>query len=208
MIAFNDDQLGEYEVEPICRVLKKAPSTFHAHAARRVRPETTPPRIQRDAALKPHMLRGFSEKFQVYGARKVWRQRKHEGFDIARCAVSMLVKAMGPKVGIRGKPHWTTLRDKAAPCRVDRVNRNFNATAPNTLWVSEFTCVATWLGFVFVTFVIDVYVRRIVGRHLSRSAHAGFVFDALEQALHGRQPLVGGGLAGDSDRRSQYVTIK
>jgi len=208
LIAFIDDHRGEYGVEPICRVLKIAPSTFHAHAARRARPETAPPRIQRDAALKPHVLRVFSENFQVYGARKVWRQLKREGFDIARCTVSRLMKAMGLKGVIRGKPHRTTFSDKSAPCPLDRVNRNFNASAPNTLWVSDFTYVATWSGFVYVAFVIDVYARRIVGWRVSRSAHAGFVLDALEQALHDRRPLVGGGLVHHSDRGSQYVSIR
>jgi transposase InsO family protein len=143
LIAFIDNHRGGYGVEPICRVLKIAPSTFHAHAARRARPETAPPRIQRDAVLKPHVLRVFSENFQVYGARKVWRQLKREGFDIARCTVSRLMKAMGLKGVIRGKPHRTTFSDKSAPCPLDRVNRNFKAPAANMLWVSDFTYVAT-----------------------------------------------------------------
>jgi transposase InsO family protein len=163
---------------------------------------------QRDAALKPQILRVFTENFQVYGARKVWRQLKREDFDIARCTVSRLMKAMGLKGVIRGKPHRTTFSDKSAPCPLDRVNRNFTAPAPNTLWVSDFTYVATWSGFVYVAFVIDVYARRIVGWRVSRSAHAGFVLDALEQALHDRRPLVGCGLVHHSDRGSQYVSIK
>jgi putative transposase len=148
MIAFIDDHRATYGVEPICRVLKIAPSTFHAHDARRRRPEKAPPRIQRDEALKPHILRVFSENFQVYGVRKVWRQLLREGFDIARCTVSRLMKAMGIKGVIRGKPHRTTFSDKAASCPLDRVNRNFKAPAPNTLWVSDFTYVATWSDFV------------------------------------------------------------
>ena len=208
MIAFIDDHRGEYGVEPICRVLKIAPSTFHAHAARRRRPETAPPRVQRDEALKPHILRVFSENFEVYGVRKVWRQLLREGFEIARCTVSRLMKALGLKGVIRGKPHRTTFSDKSAPCPLDRVNRQFHASRPNVLWVSDFTYVATWSGFVYVAFVIDVYARRIVGWRVSRSAHAGFVLDALEQALHDRRPLVGGGLVHHSDRGSQYVSIK
>ena len=163
MIAFIDDHRGEYGVEPICRVLKIAPSTFHAHAARRRRPETAPPRVQRDEALKPHILRVFSENFEVYGVRKVWRQLLREGFEIARCTVSRLMKALGLKGVIRGKPHRTTFSDKSAPCPLDRVNRQFHASRPNVLWVSDFTYVATWSGFVYVAFVIDVYARRIVG---------------------------------------------
>ena len=208
MIAFIDDHRGTYGVEPICRVLKIAPSTFHAHAARRARPDMAPPRIQRDEALKPQILRVFAENFQVYGVRKVWRQLKREGFEIARCTVSRLMKVMGLKGVIRGKPHRTTCRDKAAPCPLDRVNRQFKAPAPNVLWVSDFTYVATWSGFVYVAFVIDVYARRIVGWRVSRTAHTGFVLDALEQALHDRRPVSGGGLVCHSDRGSQYVSIK
>ena len=130
MIAFIADHRGEYGVEPICRVLKIAPSTFHAHAARRARPETAPPRIQRDEALKPHVLRVFSENFEVYGVRKVWRQLKREGFDVARCTVARLMKAMGLKGVILGKPHRTTFSDKAAPCPLDRVNRQFHGNRP------------------------------------------------------------------------------
>ena len=208
MIAFIDDHREGYGVEPICRILKIAPSTFHAHDARRRRPDTAPPRVQRDEALKPHVLRVFNENFQVYGVRKVWRQLLREGFEVARCTISRLMKAMGLKGVIRGKPHRTTISDKAAPCPLDRVNRQFKAPRPNVLWVSDFTYVATWSGFVYVAFVIDVYARRIVGWRVSRSAHAGFVLDALEQALHDRRPLSGGGLVHHSDRGSQYVSIK
>jgi len=208
MIAFIDDHRATYGVEPICRVLPIAPSTYYQHDARRRRPDKAPPRVQRDEALKPHILRVFSENFQVYGARKVWRQLLREGFEIARCTVSRLMKAMGLKGVIRGKPHRTTFSDKAAPCPLDLVHRQFNAPRPNTLWVSDFTYVATWAGFVYVAFVIDVYARRIVGWRVSRSAHAGFVLDALEQALHDRRPVSGSGLVHHSDRGVQYVSIK
>jgi transposase InsO family protein len=164
--------------------------------------------VQRDEALKPRILRVFSENFQVYGVRKVWRQLLREGFEVARCTVSRLMKAMGLRGVVRGKPHRTTFSDMSAPCPLDRVNRNFNAPVPNVLWVSDFTYVATWSGFVCVAFIIDVYARKIVGWRVSRSAHAGFVLDALEQALHDRRPISGGGLACHSDRGSQYVSIK
>ena len=203
MIAFIDDHRTTYGVEPICRSLKIAPSTFHAHNARRRRPEKAQPRVQRDEALKPRVLRVFTENFEVYGVRKVWRQLMREGFEVARCTVSRLMKALGLKGVIRGKPHRTTFSDKSAPCPLDLVNRQFKAPAPNVLWVSDFTYVATWSGFVYVAFVIDVYARRIVGWRVSRSAPAGFVLDALEQALHDRRPLSGGGLVHHSDRGSQ-----
>jgi transposase InsO family protein len=135
--------------------------------------------------------------------RKVWRQLRREGFDIARCTVARLMRGMGLEEIIRGKPIRTTVSDKAAPCPLDQVNRQFHAPAPNRLWVSDFTYVATWAGFVYVAFVIDAYARRIVGWQVSRTAHAGFVLDALEQALHDRRPVRGGGLVHHSDRGSQ-----
>ncbi len=208
MIAFIDDYRGAYGVEPICRVLKIAPSSYHAHAARRRRPDTAPPRVQRDAALRVEIRRVFDENFQVYGVRKVWRQLVREGEDVARCTVARLMRRMGLQGVIRGKRVKTTISDKAAPCPLDRVNRQFQAPRPNLLWVSDFTYVATWAGFVYVAFVIDAYARRIVGWRVSRSAHAGFVLDALEQALHVRRPVSGSGLVHHSDRGVQYVSIK
>ena len=135
--------------------------------------------------------------------RKVWRQLKREGFDVARCTVSRLMRDMGLQGVIRGKSVRTTISDKAAPCPLDHVNRQFKAPRPNVLWLSDFTYVATWTGFVYVAFVIDAYARRIVGWRASRTAHAGFVLDALEQALHDRRPVHRGGLVHHSDRGSQ-----
>ena len=208
MIAFIDEHRQAHGVESICKVLPIAPSTYHDHAAKRSDPGKLSARAQRDAALKPEVQRVFDENFHVYGARKVWRQLKREGKEVARCTVTRLMKAMGLQGVIRGKPIRTTIQDKAAPCPLDRVNRQFHAPAPNVLWVSDFTYVATWTGFVYVAFVIDVYARRIVGWRASRSAHAGFVLDALEQAIHDRRPVRGGGLVHHSDRGSQYLSIK
>ena len=207
MIAFIDDHRGAYGVEPICRELKIAPSTYHAHDARRRRPDTAPPRVQWDAVLGMEIRRVFDENFQVYGVRKIWRQLVREGQDVARCTVARLMKTMGLQGVIRGRRVRTTISDKAAPCPLDRVNRQFKASRPNVLWVSDFTYVATWAGFVYVAFVIDVYARRIIGWRVSRSAHAGFVLDALEQALHDRRPVSGSGLVHHSDRGVQYVSI-
>jgi len=208
MIAFIDGHRGAYGVEPICRVLKIAPSTYHAHEARRRRPDTAPPRVRRDAALRVEVRRVFNENFKVYGVRKVWRQLVREGKDVARCTVGRLMKREGLQGVIRGRRARTTISDKAAPCPLDRVNRQFRALCPNLLWVSDFTYVATWAGFVYVAFVIDAYARRIVGWRVSRSAHAGFVLDALEQALHDRRPVSGSGLVHHSDRGVQYVSIR
>jgi putative transposase len=147
----------------------------------------------------------FEENFRVYGVRKLWRQLGREGIAVARCTVARLMKAMGLQGAIRGKPVRTTVPDPAAACPLDRVNRQFQALRPNALWVSDFTYVATWSGFVYVAFVIDAFARRIVGWRVSRTAHAGFVLDALDQALHERRPAQGGGLVHHSDRGSQYL---
>ena len=146
----------------------------------------------------------FDDNFQVYGVRKVWRQLQREGESVARCTVARLMRDMGLQGVVRGKRVKTTISDSAAPCPLDKVKRQFQAPRPNALWVSDFTYVATWAGFVYVAFVIDVFARRIVGWRVSRTAHAGFVLDALEQALHDRRPVRGDGLVHHSD--SQRIT--
>ena len=208
MFAFIDQYRSAYGVKPICRVLPIAPSTYRAQAHRRANPEAAPARVNRDAALKLEIQRVFDENFGVYGARKIWRQLNREGFAVARCTVERLMRRMGLQGVIRGKRVRTTIADKAAPCPRDRVNRQFRASRPNVLWVSDFTFVATWQGFVYAAFIIDAYARRIVGWRVSRTAHAGFVLDALEQAIHERKPVSGGGLVHHSDRGVQYVSIK
>ena len=208
MIAFIDAHRALHGVEPICRVLPIAPSTYRTHAARRTDPGKLPARARRDIMLKTEIRRVYEENFQVYGIRKVWRQLLREGIALARCTVARLMRAMGLHGVVRGKKVRTTISDTAAPCPLDRVNRQFKAPRPNALWVSDFTYVATWAGFVYVAFVIDVFARRIVGWRVSRTAHAGFVLDALEQALHERRPVRGGGLVHHSDRGVQYVSIK
>lgn len=208
MIAFIEDHREAYGVEPICKVLPIAPSTYHDPVAKRRDPARRSARARRDAALKVEVRRVFEENFRVYGVRKVWRQLRREGFEVARCTVARLMRALGLQGAIRGKPLRTTVSDRAAPCPLDRVKRPFHAAAPNRLWVSDFTYVATWAGFVYVAFVIDAFARRIVGWRVSRRAHAGFVLDALAQALHERRPTRGGGLVHHSDRGVQYVSIK
>ena len=140
--------------------------------------------------------------------RKVWRQLGRQGVSVARCTVARLMRQMGLQGIVRGKSVRTTISDKTAPCPFDRVNRDFKAPAPNRLWVSDFTYVATWSGFAYVAFVIDAYARRIVGWRVSRTAEARFVLDALEQAIHARRPAQGGGLIHHSDRGSQYLSIR
>ena len=208
MIDFIAEHRATYGVEPICRVLPIAPSTYHAHAARRADPGKLPARARRDSALKIEIDRVSDENYRVYGIRKVWRQLGREGIVVARCTVARLMRTMGLQGVVRGKTVRTTISNAAAPCPLDRVNRQFRAPRPNALWVSDFTYVATWAGFVYVAFVIDAFARRIVGWRVSRTAHAGFVLDALEQALHERRPVRGGGLVHHSDRGVQYVSIK
>lgn len=208
MRAFIDDHRDVHGVEPICQVLPIAPSTYSVHAAGRADPSRASARQRRDAALCVEIRRVWEENFQVYGVRKIWRQLGREGIAVARCTVARLMRQMGLQGIVRGKSVRTTISDKAAPCPLDRVNRNFRAPAPNKLWVSDFTYVATWPGFVYVAFVIDAYARRIVGWRVSRSARADFVLDALEQALHERRPIQRDGLVHHSDRGAQYLSIK
>jgi putative transposase len=208
MMAFIDDHREAYGVEPICRVLPIAPSTYYAHAARRADPGRLPARARSDATLMGEIQRVHEANFGVYGVRKVWRQLAREGIVVARCTVARLMRAMGLAGVVRGKKHRTTIPDPAAACPRDRVNRQFQAPRPNALWVADFTYVATWAGFVYVAFVIDAFARRIVGWRVSRTAHASFVLDALEQALHERRPAHGGGLVHHSDRGSQYLALR
>ena len=202
MIAFIDDHRGAYGVEPICRVLPIAPSTYHAQAARRADPAKVSPRIRQDLLLMESIRRVHAANFGVYGARKVWRQLGREGIAVARCTVERLMRAMGLRGVVRGRETRTTVSNPATPCPADKVNRQFRSSAPNVLWVSDFTYVATWQGFVYVAFVIDAFARHIVGWRVSRTAHAGFVLDALEQAIQGRRPAKGG-LTHHSDKGSQ-----
>ena len=152
----------EFGVEPMCRVLQIAPSTWYEHARRKADPGRLPPRAKRDGELSVHIRRVFEQNFGVYGVRKIWRQLTREGVDVARCTVARLMKAMGLQGVVRGKRIRTTINNKAAPCPLDKVNRQFAADRPNKLWVSDFTYVATWRGFVYVAFMIDVFARRIV----------------------------------------------
>lgn len=206
MIAFIEENREAIGVEPICKHLPIAPSTYYDHLAKRANPDLLSDRAKRDKALRPEIERVWEQNYKVYGVRKVWHQMRREGFDVARCTVARLMKDLGLEGVIRGKKARTTIPDKSQSCPLDRVNRQFRVPAPDMLWVSDFTYVATWQGFVYVAFVIDAFARRIVGWRVSRTANAGFVLDALEQAVHQRQP--GSGLVHHSDRGSQYLSIR
>ena len=208
MKAFIDEHREVYGVEPICKVLPIAPSTYYEHAARKADPSRISTRAKRDAFLCAEIKRVWDENFQVYGADKVWLQLRREGVAAARCTVERLMKQMELSGAIRGKAVKTTVSDRAVPCPLDRVNRHFRAPRPNALWVSDFTYVSTWQGFAYVAFIIDVFARRIVGWRVSPSARTDFVLDALEQALHQRRPVHRDGLIHHSDRGSQYLAIR
>jgi putative transposase len=207
MTRFIDEHRSVYGVEPICRQLPIAPSTYHQHAARRADPAKRPARAQRDEVLCARIQQAWEANFNVYGARKLWRELRRQQVAVARCTVERLMKTLGIRGVIRGKAVKTTVSDRAQPCPQDLVNRQFKASRPNALWVSDFTYVSTWQGFVYVAFVIDVFARRIVGWRVSSSMQTDFVLDALEQALHARRPAEQS-LIHHSDRGVQYVSIR
>ena len=189
-------------------MLQIAPSGYWRHAAHQRNPQLRCPLAQRDDTLVPHVERVWQANMRVYGADKVWKQMNREGVVVARCTVERLMKRLGLQGVRRGKVVRTTVSDMKAPCPLDRVNRQFKAERSNQLWVSDFTYVSTWQGWLYVAFVIDVYARRIVGWRVSRSMHTDFALDALEQALYARQPERDGVLIHHSDRGSQYVSIR
>jgi putative transposase len=208
MKEFVDQHRATHGVEPICTALQIAPSGYWRHAAHRRNPALRCARAQRDEVLVPQIERVWQANMQVYGADKVWHQLNREGTAVARCTVERLMKRLGLQGVHRGKLVRTTIADKAMACPLDRVNRQFNADRPNQLWVSDFTYVSTWQGWLYVAFVIDVFARRIVGWRVSSSMRTDFVLDALEQALYDRQPERADALIHHSDRGSQYVCIR
>jgi putative transposase len=188
--------------------LQIAPSGYRRQAALQREPQRRCARAQRDEMLMPQIERVWRGNMQVYGADKVWRQLGREGTTVARCTVERLMRRQGLRGVMRGKVVRTTVSDSKAPCPLDRVNRQFRAERPNQLWVSDFTYVSTWQGWLYVAFVIDVFARRIVGWRVSSSMRTDFVLDALEQALYARQPERDSALIHHSDRGSQYVSIR
>lgn len=208
MYALVDQHRDTHGVEPICTALQIAPSAYRRHAARRRNASLRSDRAQRDAELGPRIEAVFNANLQVYGADKVWRQLRREGVAVARCTVERLMRLHGLQGARRGKAVRTTVPDPKSPCPLDRVNRQFRAERPNQLWVSDFTYVSTWQGWVYVAFVVDVFSRRIVGWRQSSSMHTEFVLDALEQALYARRPSEEDGLICHSDRGSQYLSIR
>ena len=209
MVAFVDAHRDAYGVEPICRQLPIAPSTYFRHKAQHADPARRCARAQRDDELRTSIQRVWDAHFQVYGPRKVWRQLRRDGIVVARCTVRRLMRAMGLAGAVRGRAWATTTQPSTAAGRPpDLVERTFAAQRPNQLWVSDFTYVATWGGFVYVAFVIDVFARRIVGWRVAASLRTDFVLDALEQAIYDRCGTTRPGLVHHSDRGSQYLSMR
>ena len=206
MVSFIDEHRGEHGVELICKQLPIAPSTYYAHKSLEADPERASDRSKRDRWLEIEIQRVWDENKQVYGVRKLWRQLKRENIAAARCTVERLMKRLGIEGVRRGAKCWTTISDDALDRPADLVNRQFVATRPNQLWVADITFIATWSGFVYVAFIIDVFARRIVGWRVNRSLKTELVLDALEQALWSRTPIEG--LVHHSDRGCQYLSIR
>jgi putative transposase len=202
MTAFIDARRSEYGVEPICAVLPIAPSTYYATKRR-------PPsaRARRDEWLLAEIRRAYASSRRRYGPRKVWRQLQREGYAVARCTVERLMRAEGLAGVVRGKKVFTTQSDETAPRPDDLVQRDFTASAPNRLWVADLTYVRTWAGFVYVSFVFDVYSRFIVGWQAASHLRTDLALDALEMALWRRRSDVSG-LVHHSDRGVQYLSIR
>jgi putative transposase len=202
MIAYIHANSDRFGVEPICKVLPIAPSTYYA-AGRRPRSA----RSRRDEELKVEIRRVHAENFGVYGARKVWRQLRREGVGVARCTVERLMGELGLQGVRRGKARRTTTPDVTAPRPADLVDRDFAVARPNRLWVADLTYVASWSGFVYVALVIDAFSRFIVGWQAAHSLRTDLALDALEMAIWQRR---GGldGLVHHSDRGSQYTSIR
>lgn len=206
MVSFIDGHRAEYGVESLCAQLPIAPSMYYAHKARQADPARLPPRVRRDVGLAHEIRRVYEENFHVYGARKIWRQLQREDHAVARCAVERLMRSLGLQGVVRGKRCRTTLSDDRAERPRDRVNRQFRARQPSQLWVADFTYVATWAGFVYVAFVVDVFARGIIGWRVARSMQTELVLDALEQAPWSRSGAKG--VIHHSDRGSQYLSSR
>jgi transposase InsO family protein len=206
MVAFIDAHREAYGVEPICEQLPIAPSTYYEAKARQTDPSRLPPRARRDAELRSDIQRVHAANFGVYGVRKVWRQLKRENVVAARCTIERLMRALGLRGVVRGRRCQTTTPAATVERPLNRVNRQLRASRPNQLWVADFTYVATWSGFVYVAFVIDVYARRIIGWRVARPMQTDLVLDALEQALWARSDAKG--VIHHSDRGCQYLSIR
>jgi putative transposase len=202
MTRYIDTHRDRFGVEPICRTLQVAPSSYYAAKSRQ--PSA---RASSDAELGPKVFKVFNDNYRVYGARKIWRQLHREGVRVGRDRVARLMRTLGIAGAVRGKTRRTTVADPAATRAPDLVQRRFVATRPNQLWVSDFTYVASWSGTVYVAFVIDVFSRLVVGWRAATSMRTELVLDALEMAIWRRASVLDG-LICHSDAGSQYTSIR
>jgi putative transposase len=202
-VSFIDAHRDRFGVEPICKALKVAPSTYYA---RKSRPPSA--RALRDAQLKIEIRRVWDANFQVYGAEKLWRQLGREGIPVGRDRVARLMGELGIRGVMRGARRRTTTPGQADQRPADLVNRQFTAPAPNRLWVADLTYVATWAGFCYAAFIIDAYSRAIVGWRIARTLRAELALDALEMAIWARDDAGLDELVHHSDRGVQYLSIR
>ena len=208
MVTYVDEHKGQFGVEPICKVLPIAPSTYYTHRSLQYALERRSTRAKRDDDLKHEIQRVWDDNFRVYDVRKVWRQLKRESHVVARCTVARLMRDLGLRGVVRGRRVKTTVPDDLLDRPLDRVNRQFDISRPNALWVADLTYVATWREFIYVAFVIDAYARRIVGWRISSSLQTSLALDSLEQALYDRQKGETEELIHHSDRGVQYLSIR
>ena len=208
MISFIQAHRDRCGVEPICKVLQIAPSTYYARAAIARNPDLASNRVKQDAIDREKISEVYEASGRRYGARKIWHDLRQSGESIAKCTVERLMKDMQIQGVVRGKKAVTTNPDDSQSCPLDKVNRNFTAHMPNQLWLSDFTYVSTWQGNAYTAFIIDVFARQIVGWRVSTSMTTSFVLDALNQAICQRVPSQASNLIHHSDRGSQYLSIK
>jgi putative transposase len=203
MTRFIKERKEEFGVEPMCAVLPIAPSTYYA-----VKSRPLSERALADQDLETEIKRIYADNYGVYGVRKIWKQLRREGKPVARCTVARLMRKLGLKGVIRGKTWKTTKPDTSAPRPADLVDRQFNVTAPNRLWVADLTYVRTWAGMVYAAFVMDAFSRRILGWQTSTTLRTDLALDALEMALWTRRKEDLGGVIHHSDRGVQYLSIR
>lgn len=210
IVAFIDEHRDQHGVEPMCQVLDIAPSTYWRHKQLQREPQLRSARARRHERLTEAIKRVHADNYGVYGYRKVHAALAREGIRAGEDQVRALMNRAGLQGAVRGRA-WTitTTSDPGAPRAVDRVERQFRAPAPNRLWVSDFTYVATWTGWVYVAFVVDAFADRIVGWRVKTTKDTGLVLDALEQAVWSRLPATGADqkLIAHSDAGSQYLSI-
>lgn len=203
MVDYIDTHRGEFGVEPICTALQVAPSTYYA-----VKSRPASARSVRDAVLIPVLVAIWMANYRVYGAHKLWKAARRAGHEIGRDQVARLMKVAGIEgVSRRRRKVRTTRSDPSAPRPADLVERDFTATRPNDLWVTDLTYVPTWSGFAYVCFIVDAYSRMIVGWRVAGHMRTDMVLDALEMARWSRGTVLEG-LRCHSDAGSQFTAVR